>query len=108
MLTSWGVKLLDFGIAWDSTDQAEAIAAGSGHYQSPEQLRGNPDGRSDIFSFGQVLLDMFGGTGAPESPDRRRNVPGDVLAIISRCTAVSPSERYASVTSISSTRWRMS
>ena len=67
-------KLLDFGLAKEKTNDAEAAATFTGSqttpgtvmgtvgYMSPEQVRGLPaDHRSDIFSFGTVLYEMLSG-----------------------------------------------
>jgi len=76
MLTSTGVKLLDFGLAQLRTSQAvgpsgAAISSVSGltsaglvlgtlPYASPEQLRGERvDTRTDIFAFGALLYEML-------------------------------------------------
>src|SRR5580765_1686669 len=71
LVTKSGVKLLDFGLAKVAVKGAisEATATiaepltqensilGTLQYMSPEQLEGKPaDARSDIFSFGLVLL----------------------------------------------------
>jgi serine/threonine protein kinase/dipeptidyl aminopeptidase/acylaminoacyl peptidase len=70
MLTKSGVKLLDFGLAiteGSATLREEAALQagtilGSFHYMSPEQVQGTEvDGRSDIFSFGCILLEMLTG-----------------------------------------------
>lgn len=70
------VKVLDFGLAklteaeMASDPEAETVAhrtnpgmiIGTASYMSPEQARGKQvDGRSDIFSFGTVLYQMFTG-----------------------------------------------
>ena len=70
------VKLLDFGLAWQANVvRREAAAegaparagtqtftAGTPDYMSPEQIRGEPlDHRSDLFSFGIVLAELFCG-----------------------------------------------
>lgn len=70
------VKVLDFGLAKlteaevSSDPEAETVAhrtnpgmiIGTASYMSPEQARGKKvDGRSDIFSFGTVLYQMFTG-----------------------------------------------
>jgi serine/threonine protein kinase len=67
------VKILDFGIAKRSPGQLASGAAeaaltvpgellGTVSYMSPEQVRAAPlDTRSDLFSFGAVLLEMLSG-----------------------------------------------
>ncbi len=82
MLTSMGVKLLDFGLAKTSslvemaaltvtkaespiTEQGTIV--GTFQYMSPEQVEGRElDGRSDIFSLGAVLYEMVTGKRAFE------------------------------------------
>jgi eukaryotic-like serine/threonine-protein kinase len=80
LLSSGGTKLLDFGIAkhvplhsneetlatlGDAT--APGIFLGTPRYASPEQFRGRPvDARSDLFSIGVILYEMF--TGQPPFP----------------------------------------
>ena len=77
MLTTRGqVKVLDFGLAKTMRDpgivESDAqtgsmlsipgMVMGTVPYMSPEQVRGEElDGRSDIFSFGTVLYEMFSG-----------------------------------------------
>jgi serine/threonine protein kinase len=62
-------KLLDFGLAKlmdaaddEATKTIEGTMLGTAAYMSPEQAQAQPlDERSDIFSFGAVLYEMFGG-----------------------------------------------
>ena len=57
------LKILDFGIARvrDSSLTLSGSIAGTPCYMSPEQLDGQPTApRSDIFSVGLVLYEMFG------------------------------------------------
>jgi len=77
MLTSSGAKLLDFGLARASVAPAslavtisasatpvtqEGTIVGTFQYMSPEQVEGKDlDGRSDIFSLGAVLYEMWTG-----------------------------------------------
>src|ERR1041385_932883 len=74
LVTKQGIKLLDFGLAKQSTPLQEADTTltasltgkgqivGTLEYMSPEQLQGNDaDARSDLFSFGCVLYGMLTG-----------------------------------------------
>ena len=66
MITSHGLaKIMDFGIAKSSTDlqlTRPGTTMGSVYYMSPEQVRGGTvDARSDIYSFGVTLYEMFTG-----------------------------------------------
>src|SRR4029453_2315138 len=79
-------KLADFGLAklfQPDTEQASTrrltiaptrpgMIAGTVGYMSPEQASGHPvDARSDIFSFGAVLYELFAGTRpVPPTPAR--------------------------------------
>ena len=72
------VKLLDFGLAWQanvprressgggraagSEESQRGFTSGTPDYMSPEQLRSEPlDQRSDLFSFGVLLAELFCG-----------------------------------------------
>ncbi len=72
LVTARGIKLLDFGLARETsaprnTDATvsvtqEAQITGTLEYMAPEQLQGREaDARSDIFSFGCVLYEMLSG-----------------------------------------------
>jgi eukaryotic-like serine/threonine-protein kinase len=81
MITSGGVKLLDFGLAKQASSAvvgsdattavatpsmtpltAEGTILGTLQYMSPEQLEGiEADARTDIFAFGAVLYEMVTG-----------------------------------------------
>ena len=53
----------------EATKTIEGTMLGTAAYMSPEQAQAHPlDERSDIFSFGAVLYEMFGG---------RRAFPGE-------------------------------
>lgn len=127
LLTASGnAKLLDFGLAKMTTRAAAADAptempetetgmiAGTLAWMSPEQTMGLPlDARSDIFSFGLVLYTMLSGrhafSGATsfavmhaivhEEPPLL-DAPAHLTAIIGRCLAKSPENRFQSMTEV--------
>ena len=123
------IKILDFGLAKlrPDADVGEAATAlnatgpgvvmGTAAYMSPEQVRGqDADHRSDIFSLGAVLYEMFTGrrafpgtTGAEvmgailhvDPPARSTDETGAPIAgavdrIIRRCLEKSPERRFQS------------
>src|SRR5881397_2646227 len=83
MLTSAGVKLLDFGLAKPSLPAETASATiqkpvteegtivGTLQYMAPEQLEGREtDGRADIFALGAILYEMLSGRRAFDGESR--------------------------------------
>ncbi|HKQ57233.1 MAG TPA: protein kinase [Candidatus Eisenbacteria bacterium] len=125
MLTSDGwVKVLDFGLAkrlpaaageaetQDLSLTASGIVLGTPNHLPPEILRGEQaDARSDIWSLGVVLYEMasgrvpFGGGSFAELSEAiligqptplSGRVPIGIQAVIGRCLAKDPSQRYRS------------
>lgn len=132
MSNSGQVKILDFGLAKLQTSAGEitpssevptktssGIVIGTPLYMSPEQALGKDlDQRSDIFSFGVLLYEMFSGqkpfSGAdlkavigqilyrePEQVQSlRTDLPPDLNLIIARCLQKEPSERYQDMAAV--------
>jgi TolB-like protein/Tfp pilus assembly protein PilF len=86
------------------------VLLGTVAYMAPEQLRGEPiDGRADIFSLGVILFEMIGGdrpfrgsTAAEvmaailrDVPVLPSHTPAAVDAIVRRCLAKQPADRFA-------------
>ena len=123
MITNRGAKVLDFGLArMLDTHQIDAlsysqrsltgegIVAGTLPYMAPELLRGaRGDQRADIWALGVLLYEMVGGrrpfTGGTgfelsaailhQPPEALpSSVPAPMAAIIQRCLAKNPADRY--------------
>jgi serine/threonine protein kinase len=117
------VKLMDFGIARTKGVEGltlPGVLVGTPSYMSPEQAMGQPlDHRSDIFSFGIVLYEMFTGAkpfqdeetasiaakimkGSYISPRRiNSDLPRSVQRIIKKCLKKKANSRYYSMQEIS-------
>jgi eukaryotic-like serine/threonine-protein kinase len=99
MIARSGIKVLDFGLATlgqDQTVTASRMVMGTPAYMAPEQREGKPaDARSDIYSFGCVLYEMFAGARVAA---RTRRFPSRKLEkIASRCLEEDPGRRWQSV-----------
>ena len=105
-------KLIDFGIARDISENAQTVVGGgfAGKYQyaSPEQLNGDVDERSDLYSLGVTLLNAFRGKSSQvgsslmeivQTKAQRidtRDVPGQLGELISRLVEPRPEDRFQS------------
>ncbi len=105
-------KLIDFGIARDISENAQTVVGGgfAGKYQyaSPEQLNGDVDQRSDLYSLGVTLLNAFRGKSSNvgsslmeivQTKAQRvdtRDVPGKLGLLISRLVEPAPEDRFQS------------
>jgi serine/threonine protein kinase len=107
MLTAAGARLLDVGLAVP------------GPYMAPEQLAGQPsDARSDVFSFGAMFYEMLTGRRPfiataeagvmtqtldlmpPPPSSLNRAVSPAVDAVVARCLAKSPADRWPTVRAV--------
>jgi serine/threonine-protein kinase len=113
------VRITDFGLARLSTDASDAHRVGTPAYMAPEQLaEGETSVRSDIYSLGLILYEMFTGERAikgssaleirkqqPESTtsdllDTMRDVDPAVEQVIQRCLHKNAGQRLKSALSV--------
>jgi eukaryotic-like serine/threonine-protein kinase len=114
-----GLKIMDFGIARLKEERgmtAEGTVVGTPDYMSPEQARGQAlDYRSDIYSTGVVLYEVFTGTlpfdgesplavvlkhiqESPPAPQARNpKVDPRISQIVLKCMQKDPKDRYQTV-----------
>jgi serine/threonine protein kinase len=115
--------VMDFGLAKERRAGPEVakltatgIVLGTPEFMSPEQIRGKPlDGRSDVYALGILAFELFTGQlpfagksaqetmiarlrGSPAKlRDLRAELPVKLEAVIQRCLAVDPAERFQSM-----------
>ncbi len=113
------VKVADFGIARQSFTPgmtATGVFTGTAAYAAPEQIGGEADARSDIYSMGATLYAMLVGEppfsgrtvmevlqqhqSAPVPMAPLARLPDAVANIIRRCLEKDPLDRYQSATDL--------
>jgi tetratricopeptide (TPR) repeat protein len=120
LLDSGGrLRISDFGLARVASDSVgwsnQELAVGTAHYMSPEQVSGAwLDARSDIFALGVTFFELIAGRRpfeadyvmsvlyaianepAPRLSEFEPSVEPGLEAIIDRCLAKSPEDRFSS------------
>lgn len=100
--TTGRVWLIDFGLARHIAMRPSSLPApdalvGSSGFTAPEQWRGQPEPRSDIFSLGATLYTLLTGQNPPPVNARDavaiRGVRPDVERLIQRCMAYHAQQR---------------
>ena len=100
------VRLVDFGIGQllderGSEDSARPLHAYSPRFAAPEQQRGDAATiQSDIYSLGAVLKRLLSETQDDSETTSILLLPPDITAIIDRCLADDPGQRYEDVSSL--------
>ena len=125
------VKLMDFGIVREQEKDSRTqtgLVMGTPDYMSPEQAQGKSglDFRSDIYSVGVVFFEMFTGElpfsgdsafavalkhvqeAAPTPRAVNPRIPEALEAIIVRCMAKDPAERYQQIGELQADLYRIS
>lgn len=110
--------LVDFGLARDMTEVGDLWQVGGTlQFMSPEQLRGEAEQESDIYSLGVVLYQTITGQlpfrgdasalvkqierTVPQSPrELNRHVSVDLASICQKCLEKSPKDRYESAAAL--------
>lgn len=107
MISSQGVKLIDFGIArhFDQAKKGDTMRIGSPGYAPPEQYAAQTDPRSDIYALGVTLHHALTGRDptatntpflVPPARDLNPALSEATAAMLARACQLDPSDRYQS------------
>jgi serine/threonine protein kinase len=121
--THGNLKIMDFGIArsMEAVSRQTGTMVGTPAYMAPEQVSGSPvDYRTDIYSLGLMLYEMFTGKPAfsaenaiavalkqmreapPPPHDIDPNIPVHIERAILKCLEKAPDNRFQSVAELES------
>lgn len=91
------LALADFGIARRGRRTVNGDGSGTRGYMAPEQARGRPSARSDVYSAAMVLATMLLGHFSKDPIGklrRRRRLPAGLLELIERALEKDPRRRH--------------
>jgi serine/threonine-protein kinase len=99
------LKLIDFNVAHDKQGSSTATVLGKHAYLPPEQFRGQPSPRSDIYAMGCTLYFLLTGLDPEpltQSSFEQATTPAEKIlsGIIYKCTALDENERFQTVDEI--------
>jgi len=100
------VRLIDFGIAAKQGETANAPLTPPGQeigtlaYMAPERLDGIAAPSNDIYSLGVILYQMLTRRLPVEGSIVSGSLPASLEAVVRRCMAANPEDRYASAIDI--------
>ncbi|MDD2941781.1 MAG: serine/threonine-protein kinase [bacterium] len=99
--------LSDFGLIKVTTGDSTTLTAtgtqgGTERYAAPELISNfkRATARSDVFSFGVLLYDIFVGPTAARVPYTETNFAGAVGTVASKCTKLLPARRFSSIAEV--------
>ncbi len=96
------LKLIDFNVAQTVDTGMTGTVVGKHAYVPPEQFRGKPSVRSDIYAMGCSLFHILAGKDPqPITPSDVRTVRDDIstefATVIKKCTSLKEENRYQSI-----------
>jgi len=105
-------RITDFGAAASRDGKHADLVIGTPSYMAPEQFEGRFDERSDVFALGVVLHVMLTGAKpfkaelrdrparAPNPNHQRPGIPVPLGALVEKCLAPAPADRYPTASTV--------